>query len=327
MRALFWITALLAALYGGYWFVGSRAALQGVSDTLTQMKAEGRADFADISLRGFPSRFDITIDKPTIKIADQSVAWQAPFLQLLALSYRPNNLIAVWPDQQTLTLGPDTLTLETDDLRASVLLKASLDLGLDHAELEGHGLKLTSAFGWQALADKLIVASRQAGEDGTKHDLALILTGLAPGNDYRGRIDPARRQPAVAEEARLTMTATFDRPLDRRAVEQPVHLVALQAIDLRLKWGTIAIGATGDLTVDGQGTPSGQLALRLTNWRDLMVLLRENGSLSADRADTIERALSAAAATDDPATVSLPLAVRDGMIWLGFIPLAPAPRL
>jgi len=327
MRGLFWVTVVLAALYGGYWYVGSRAVLKGATETLGALKAEGRADYADIRLEGFPSRFDVTIDAPRLDSADRSVSWQAPFIQFLALSYRPNNLIAVWPREQTLRLGADTLTLTSDDLRASVLLKADFDLALDHAELEGHGLRLTSAFGAEFLAEKLIVASRQAGVDGTQHDLAMVITGLAPGNAFRGQIDPARRQPAVAAEARLTATATFERPLDRKLAEQPARLLSLDAIDLRLKWGTISVAATGDLEVDGAGYPAGQVALELKNWRDLIDLLRDAGTLPADQADTITRALSAAEKPGDPTVVALPLVFRDGMIWLGIIPLAPAPRL
>lgn len=327
MRGLFWVTAVLAALYGGYWYVGSRAVLKGVTGTLGALRADGQADYADIRLAGFPSRFDVTIGAPRLDSADRSVSWQAPFIQLLALSYRPNNLIAVWPGEQTLRLGADTLTLASDDLRASVLLKADFDLALDHAELEGHGLRLTSAFGAELLAEKLIIASRQAGVDGTRHDLAVVFTGLAPGDAFRGQIDPARRQPAVADEARLTATATFDRPLDRKLAEQPAQLLSLGAIDLRLKWGSISVAATGDLEVDSAGYPTGQVALLLTNWRDLLDLLRDAGALPADQSDAITRALAAAAKPGDPSSVALPLAFRDGIVWLGFIPLAPAPRL
>lgn len=326
MRVLFWLTGLLAVLYSGYWVVGSRTVLSGATEALTALKAEGRADFAAVTLQGFPSRFDLTIDAPKLTSADGSFAWQAPFLQLLALSYRPNNVIAVWPNEQAVRLGADNLTIQSQDLRASVMLKADLDLALDHAEVEGHGLVLTSAFGWQALAEKLIVASRQTGEAGTEHELAVVITGLAPGNEFRGRIDPARRQPAVAEEARLNLVVTFDRPLDRQALAQPPRVLSLEAIDLALGWGEISAAATGDLAIDPMGNPTGQLALSLKNWRDLLALLTEADLLPAEQAATVERALAGAAKADDPTTVALPLTFRDGMIWMGFIPLAMAPR-
>ncbi len=326
MRVLFWLTGLLAALYSGYWVVGSRSVLKGATEALTVLKAEGRADFADVTLRGFPSRFDLTIDAPKLESADGNIGWQAPFIQLLALSYRPNNLIAVWPKEQTLRVGADSVTVRSDDLRASVMLKADLDLALDHAEVEGHGLVLTSALGWQALVDKLIIASRQVGADGTTHELAVVLTGLAPGNEYRGQIDPARRQPAVADEARLNLIVTFDRPLDRQVLAQPPRILSLQKIDLSFGWGDISASAAGELAIDPAGNPTGQLALSLKNWRNLLALLTAADVLPADQAATVEKALASAAKPDDPTTVALPLAFRDGVIWMGFIPLALAPR-
>lgn len=326
MRVLFWLTGLLAVLYAGYWVVGSRAVLNGATEVLTELQANGRADYAGITIEGFPSRFDLTIEAPKYESADGQIAWQAPFLQLLALSYRPNNVIAVWPNEQTVRLGADTLALQSQDLRASVTVKADLDLALDHAEVEGHGLVLTSSIGWQALAEKMVVASRQAGDAGTGHELAVVITGLAPGNEFRGQIDPARRQPAVADEARLNLIATFDRPLDRQALAQPPRILALEAIDLSLRWGEIAASATGDLAIDPAGNPTGRLALSLKNWRDLLALLTDAGVLPPDQAATVESALAGAAKPDDPTTVALPLTFRDGVIWMGFIPLAMAPR-
>lgn len=326
MRALVWITGLLAALYAGYWVVGSRAVLNGVTGVLSELKADGLADFGAVNLNGFPSRFDLTIVAPKLESADGGMGWQAPFIQFLALSYRPHNLIAVWPQDQTLRLNGEELDLRSDDLRASVTLQPSLDLPLDHAEVEGHGLMLTSDRGWQVLAEKMIVASRQAGPDARRHELAVVLTGLAPGNAFRGQIDPARRQPATVQDARLTVTATFDRALDRRVLDAPLRILSLETLDLSFSWGKIAASATGDLAIDDAGTPTGQLSLSLKNWRDLLVLLSDSGVLSAEQGATAEQALANAAQPDDPATVTLPLTFRDGMIWMGFIPLAMSPR-
>jgi hypothetical protein len=327
MRPLIWLTALLAALYAGYWYVGSRAVLAGATQSLTALQAEGQADFSAIRLHGFPSRFDLTIDNPSLRTADGGTRWRAPFVQILALSYRPNNVIAVLPHDQTFHLGAEALNLTSNDLRASVAVKASLDLPLDHAEVEGHQLVLTSASGWQVLAEKLIVASRQAGTDGKSHELAVVATGLAPGNDFRGQIDPARRLPAVAEKAEVDMTLDFDQPIDRHGMDRQVRIVAVRAIAMTLHWGTIQAEVSGDLAIGPDGTPEGKLALSLRNWRDALALLQDSGAMAQDQARSLENALASVAKSDDPALVSLPLSFRGGLIWLGPIPVATAPRL
>ena len=102
MRALAWIVAVLTALWGGYWFVGSSAlesaTLRGVDD----LRAQGNTlDYSDLSLQGFPNRFDMTVTDPVFVSAQNGFGWKAPFVQSFALSYRPNEVIVVFPDSQT----------------------------------------------------------------------------------------------------------------------------------------------------------------------------------------------------------------------------------
>ncbi|MCX8508450.1 MAG: DUF2125 domain-containing protein [Rhodobacteraceae bacterium] len=330
MRPLLWLTFLLAGLYAAYWFVGSHALLTETETALAQMKAEGRADYTSLELHGFPSRFDLTVTAPKLVSADGQQSWQAEFVQFLALSYQPNRLIAVWPHEQTLTRGRETLTLRSDDLRASLALTAGLSLPLDHAELEGHGLDLVSDRGWQILAEKLILASRQAGPDAKSHQLALTLTGLAPGNDLRRRIDPQGSLPALVETARATVTADFDRALDRGLITQEPHLTALRAIDGAFRWGPLGLAVTGDLEIDTGGTPSGRLDLSITGWRELLDLLTAAGVVSPDMASNLKNGLAAIATgtgTGATSEVKMPLLFDGGFMRLGPFPLGPAPRL
>ena len=62
MRALFFVVAALAALYGGYWFVGERRVEGGLRQALADLAADGwEVDYASLDTTGFPSRFDTTI--------------------------------------------------------------------------------------------------------------------------------------------------------------------------------------------------------------------------------------------------------------------------
>lgn len=327
MRAVIWLTFILAALYGGYWVVGSRAALRGAEAALVQMKAEGRADYASVSIEGFPSRFDLTIDAPKLVSPDGWSGWSAPFVQLLALSYRPNHLIAVFPDSQSFFAGPDQFTLKGERIRASVALSSDTSLTLDHAEMEGHALDLSASTGWQIMAQKLILASRQSDTSGTSHELALVLSDLAPGADLRSLIDPTGLYPAVAETARADMVASFDRPLDRGLTEAPAKLTALKSIDIALKWGNMALTIKGDLTIDPYGYPSGRLALEATDWRAIYGLLRNGGVIAPEVAANFENGLAEVAkAGGDANVLDLPLSFQDGAVWLGPLALGPAPR-
>ncbi len=327
MRVLLWLTVLAAAVYGGYWFFGSRMVLNSTKAALTEMKAAGRADFAGVALRGFPSRFDLTIDAPRLSSRDGQVGWQAAFVQVFALSYRPNHLIAVWPDTQTLTLGSETLTLASSNLRASASFAAGLTLPLDHAELEGHDLSLSSDFGWSVLADTLILASRQKSEGGQSHELALVLTGLAPGAELRSLIDPMGLHPGKAE-ARLDLTAVFDRTINRTLTATTPRLIAARGISAQITWGQTSLEASGDLGADARGFVEGRLDLTARNWRDIYGFLQAFGVIDPDFAPLIENGLAEVAKVSGEAEVlKMPLIFGAGQTSLGPIPLGPAPRL
>ena len=50
---------------------------------------------------------------------DTGLAWDAPFFQILALSYQPNKWIAVWPREQRLTTPREKFTIRAEDMRAA----------------------------------------------------------------------------------------------------------------------------------------------------------------------------------------------------------------
>ena len=140
MRALIWITAVLSLAYGGYWAVASSQVRAGATQALDEMRAEGRADYSALSLTGFPSRFDLTITDPVF--AGAQASWRAPFLQVFALSYRPNHIIAVWPHEQTLAVAGQRIAVTSDDMRASAVFGAQTALPLDRSTFVAGALRL-----------------------------------------------------------------------------------------------------------------------------------------------------------------------------------------
>ena len=327
MRKLLSLTALAAIFYGGYWFVGSRAVLSGVETALADLKAEGIADVASVSLVGFPSRFDVTLSEPRLVSVDGQTSWQAPFVQFFALSYRPNHLIAVWPHAQTITLGPEILTVQSSDLRASANFTAGLSLPLEKATLEGHELNVSSNFGWSVLAEKLILASRQSEQGATSHELALAIEGLALGDDLRKVIDPAGKHPVKADDARADLFVDFDRPVDRTLTERPLHITAIRNIDAHLKWGVMDITAMGEVRVDPEGYPEGRIEISATNWRDILALFVEGGAIERDLAQNYAAGLEAIAkGAGDAGVLKMPILFEDRSVWLGPFLIGPAPR-
>ncbi|WP_185020636.1 DUF2125 domain-containing protein [Histidinibacterium lentulum] len=120
MIRLILVTALAALLYAGYWGLGARATLADARTLAEDLRAAGwEVDWSDISLRGFPSRLDLTVEDPSVRLPGGD-GWHAPFLQSLQLSYSRDRAILVFPDRQTLTLSGTEIAVEDTALRASI---------------------------------------------------------------------------------------------------------------------------------------------------------------------------------------------------------------
>ena len=137
LRTLTILVAIAAALYGGYWWLGRGQAEAALTEASEALAARGwTLAWDDLATRGFPSRFDTTLTEPRLASPDGRIAWSGPLLQLLALSYRPTQVIAVLPQQQSLTLGGETFEVETEDMRGSATVRAAASLPLVDATVE-----------------------------------------------------------------------------------------------------------------------------------------------------------------------------------------------
>lgn len=315
MRRLFVAVMVLAALYAGYWVVGSSQLERAARLALDDLAARGwQVAYSDLSTAGFPSRFDTTVTDLALASPDGAFAWEAPFLQVLALGYRPNQVIAVAPPDQVLTLGGQRLDLSAQGLRASATVGLSADLPLDHAAVESGLTAVRSSAGWGLGLDRLLAAIRRAGSGAPNaYDLYLEANGLRPD--------------AVGSDLgllRLAATATFDRPLDRR-LARPPRLLSLALTDARLAEGDVAVAAAGTLAPDARGFLAGDLTLRVENWRGLLDLLDAAGVLVHDQAPLLAGALEELA--QGSPDLELPVTFRDGGISALGVVLLEAPQV
>lgn len=327
MRLILILTSVAALFYSGYWIAGSTALERGLAATLAEMQAAGSLDYADYSVRGFPNRFDVTIDAPVLHGPDDSTEWRAAFVQFFALAYRPNELIAVLPPQQDFRLGGQDFRLTSSGFRASLRVSANTDLALQETVVNARELSLTGAGAAHALTE-FRFATRLSGTDPLAHDLGLDLIAFTPDPALRALIDPDARLPAVLDRVHLDATLRLDRAIDRHLGGGPeAQLTAVGLRDLSVTWGKLRLFAAGDLQMTPSGTPEGRIAITATNWREALTLAVAAGALSADQGAMLERGLAAVARPGpDGETVELPLLFDGGQMRLGPFPLGPAPR-
>jgi len=317
MRKLTFLVLILASLYGGYWVVGSRVVLAGVTAAMADLQAKGSVSQQGISLAGFPSRFDVTVTEPVVMA--EGITWSAPFFQIFALSYQPNRIIAVWPREQSLTVGTETIALAARDMRASAAFGADVALPFDHAQMVIEAPTATSDHGWTLSSDQLRLAAQAQGDSRIQRigaeALDLVLAGLGPD------------LPQAIERAHLDATVTFDRPLDRHT-SGPPQPIAIDLATASILAGDLALTAAGRVEVGASGTPVGRVEVTAKGWRQMLAMAKSAGTLPAQEAANIERMLDGIARTSpDPQTVTLPFVFREGRVYLGPFPLGPAPRL
>lgn len=326
LKRLFFLVIAVALLWSGYWVVGSRGVSAGLTAWFDARRAEGWvADYDDFAVRGFPNRFDATWQGLTLADPDSGLAWTMPQFQLLALSYRPNHVIAAWPREMQIATPTDKLTVASDILRASLRLRAGPALELERAVLEGRALALSGA--QTGGLDELHLAADRTGD--TTYRLGLSATDLTPPASVLRALFGDQALPDTMQSLRLDATATFDRPWDISALEdrrpQPT---AIDLADLRTKWGVMEFQARGELTIDASSRASGTLAMQAVNWQDMLEIARASGALTETAAKATRTVLELAAkSSGNPNSIDVEVTFRNGTAFVGIVPIGPAPYI
>ena len=142
MRALLVIIFSATLIWSAYWTIGAQRTKAGFNTWLTEKNdAEFYIRVEDISLRGFPNRFDVTMNPIWIEAGQWGFSWRGAFLQILRLSYDRDHTIFVFPERHELKLDDRDITIFSDRMRGS---SVSLEGGDRRLVLEAQNLSLQS---------------------------------------------------------------------------------------------------------------------------------------------------------------------------------------
>ncbi len=318
--ALLAVAVIATIGWGGYWFMGARALDRAVSTVLQRNPAVSAESH---SLQGFPNRFDLTLNAP--QVTQGALQWRAPFVQIFALSYRLNHMIAVFAHDQNITVLGQELTLHTEDMRASLVMEPGLTLPLERFALVAESPALRSAHEAHH-ADTARIASHAL--DARRHRMVIELENAFPDPSTMAALDPQGHWPRRFDVIRLEGEAEFDRPLDRHALETvPPRLLELALTGARLVFDGSAVTARGRLIPDAQGYLSGEMVLEVQGWRALMRRARDAGLMPAEHDMLVTMAMQSMADPENPERLEAPLAVRAGDIMLGPVMLGSIPPI
>lgn len=320
IKALTVLAVLATAAWCGYWFIGMRALDRAITNGLAhvpEVSAEAH------HIQGFPNRFDVTLDQP--RLAVDGVEWTAPFVQLFALTYRLNHLVAVFAHDQAISANGLQATLHSSDLRASLQMEAGLDLPLDRFTLVGRDLDLQLDQSTHSF-DALRFATRRVA--GNEHELAVLAENVFPDPGLMTQIDPEGLWPRRFEVLRADAELEFDRPLDRHLFDGPEpRLTRVTLTGGRIKSPEYDILAAGRLTPGDDGMLSGDVTLTVTGWRLLLERARDAGLLTPEYHGLLSETLAAMAVGESGDTIEAPLSVLNGDVHIGPLLLGTLPRV
>ncbi|MCI5042510.1 MAG: DUF2125 domain-containing protein [Donghicola eburneus] len=324
MKRLIVMIVLLAGAWSGYWFYASGQKRAAIEDWFTEKQEEGwQASYEDLSIAGFPNRVDATLDNPSVENQDGSIAWNAPFLQLLSLVYNPSHVIVIWPQTQTFITPYGTVALRKEDLRASVVFDGDDASSLNRFSLVGEDMEARTERGsWEA-AELRLAAERLPGAVSDYRvalatadmtvDLPLIGAGSLPNRIEKLDVDTH----ISFEHAWDAKSLLFDRP-------KPT---SLEIVAADIEWGPATLTAKGLLELDETGTPEGEIDFSLKNWEEMIGDIANSGAMSHQQAESMRMMIGMmASSSGDPRAFDATLTFSGGMMRLGQLPIGPAPR-
>ncbi|MCE8555774.1 DUF2125 domain-containing protein [Ruegeria pomeroyi] len=324
------VALLAAVIWSGYWAVAGFGLRGSVMSWFEMQAARGwQAEYAETGLSGYPFRHRIEIEAPALADPDTGTAWRADWLALQSPAIWPGRRSLLFPDTpQRLSYFDRTLVIEAEAMRADLDLAPGVVLELRTMGLSAGEWSVTRDGEVLADADALTLSMTQQDQP-EAYVLHAELSDLAPGRDLRRAMGGAEGLPRSFERAEISMAVTFDRPWDRAALEerrpQPVE------IDLSLAeaaWGELRLFAAGKVSVDEYGIPTGAVALKAENWREMVAMAQQAGALPQQAAEPLSRVLTMLAGLGgNPDALDVELGFRRGFVTLGPIPLGPAPRI
>ncbi|WP_422364911.1 DUF2125 domain-containing protein [Pelagibius sp.] len=313
----------------GYWFWASEALAEGIERWRGQQIERGYAIAYDgPQMSGFPFALTVTFDQPKVT-SPQDLTWEGPTISGKAKLWDPFTIDLQFPGNHRLRLAEGGERKEAEIVAAEaqgrVVLafdgqvdRAMVDLGA--LRMEGPGLDPVSA---ERLTARLGPLQEANGDD--PETLELVGEALAL------QLPAGHGGPLGNSLARLSFDSTVigGIPRGKPAVALPLWRDAgglWRFRRLAANWGPLDLQATGRLALDRVLRPAGQFDTRLKGAEAIIDRLIESGDIKPEAAFAARLAVAALGrrdATSDATVLEAPITLRDGLLYLGPVPLFP----
>lgn len=319
---------VIAALaWSGAWFYAAHRAQAEIEEWIAREATQGRNwSCADRSFAGYPFRFELICEQPTVTFAGVD-GWKAAAARAHAVAqvWNPRHIIAEFQAPGTLE---ETATGRRFDASWTKLQTSAVGGERGRVEraslaVDGYALKEAGSPVFAARHGE-VHARHTPGADGITLDIAAGVLG-ATGPDGAGI-------GGAPVDGELEATVTNLPPL--RAMPQEQRLREWQeaggrirVLDARLVAGPSIVAATAGIGLDAQGRPDGEAVISIAGAEPLMKGLAQANVLPPilGGLGSLIGMAGAPAEIDGRKASSFTLRFADGRAFLGPIPLGQIP--
>ncbi len=320
------IPALLVAGYSSYWYYAADAVRRGIDDWIAQQGANGlEVRSAGVAVGGFPLMLEA--DARNVVMTDaRGAIWQSSGLYAEAQPWRLTEIDFRIDGPQTLTVpGARPVTVTADDGIGDVRLGSDGRLTAGSLTLADLTVLLPALGDLKVATVEMGVSQRAEGGD---------RDGLAAGGEARQVELPVSPLPALGkrlEHAGLDVTVTGAVPPELRVPYLTVWRESggRMLVDrLALQWGPLTLQASGTVTLDAALQPQANLTANVRGFLETVDALVAAGLVEADKSGLIKAGLALLAGAPDAdgkATLTAPLSLAGGRLFLGPLQIAQLP--
>ncbi|WP_421980365.1 DUF2125 domain-containing protein [Roseibium sp.] len=323
------VIGLVIAGWSGAWFFGRSVLADQLDTQLQAMKINGLdISCSDLAIAGYPFRYEVYC-RDLASNDRYGTKGSLGGLNAVALIYNPWHIIfeAKAPASIAEPLSGLLGEMSWDTARASVKFSSSA-LGAFDAVLSNPEAAFENPLSRGLFAaDKAELHLRNTPEtadavDGFVSVDALQLKSLP---EFGATID-MRAHVQVTGGAALLAGSNLALLVRQREGRLPVKLVLFETV-----LGDSRVNAAGDLAINGDGTVSGKLDLTIGNADGLLDLVQpmfppQDNSFSLVRS-VVQSLKGAETQVDGQPSITLPVAIDQGVIRIGFLTLGRIPPL
>lgn len=323
------MTALcLAAAVSGYWIWSAQQLRDGLAEQRRQADARGRQiSYQDPEISGFPLKLDVSLTEPSIDVPGRW-HWSGPTIEAQSWLFRPQDVAvsAAGDHQITLQRGSKTNRVSLTLRQASAELHIGATGRVAAADMVFNDItgKLRDRLHFDLAALTAFITRTESGDKDAPPGIDLALSGQ-DFTLYSDLLQPfSNKIESLSLKGRLHdwRADDWNREVLQDWRDRGGHL---DVDRLGLVWNGLTVTASGQLGLDEQLRPQGELDAWWRGLPDLVDQLTAAKMIKAEAGMVMKFGLMALAnrtAADGITEVNLPLVFDDGQLSLGLIPLA-----